>query len=99
MTTNKDEIREYADGWITERKGTGVPAFLKVSYLVIGLGCIVYLLVLKRGEVAHATRGLLVRQFNMTSSSADTVVYFVALLGLAFLAGLARFTFRKSDDH
>ena len=28
-TTTKPKIKEYADGWITEREGTEIPAFLK----------------------------------------------------------------------
>ena len=29
----KEAIHEYADGWITERKGTEVPTFLKFAYI------------------------------------------------------------------
>ena len=33
----KSELKEYADGWITERKGTEIPGFLKLAYPVIVL--------------------------------------------------------------
>lgn len=99
MSTNKDDLRDYADGWISERKGTEVPPFLKASYVVVGLGTLVYLLVLKRGEVAHATRGALVRQFNMSSSSADGVIFLTAGLAVIYLIGLCLFAFKKSNDH
>ena len=36
----QDEVKEYADGWITERKGTDVPTFLKIAYPTSrGLNC------------------------------------------------------------
>lgn len=37
-TQTQQEIKEYADGWITERKGTDVPAFLKLAF-ILWLGC------------------------------------------------------------
>ena len=39
------EIKEYADGWITEKKGTDAPIFLKIAYIVISLGCVSYLFI------------------------------------------------------
>ncbi len=38
------EVKSYADGWITERKGTEIPAFLKFAYIVIACGCFAYFL-------------------------------------------------------
>ena len=35
MTDQKNELKEYAGGWITERKGTDIPGFLKLAFPVI----------------------------------------------------------------
>ncbi len=51
---NRDEIHEYADGWITERKGTDVPTFLKFAYIVIMAGVIGYFFIYMNGEVNHS---------------------------------------------
>ena len=32
-----EDLKEYAGGWMTERKGTDAPAFLKLAFPVIGL--------------------------------------------------------------
>lgn len=98
MTTDKHEIKQYADGWISERKGTDVPRFLKVAYLVIGLGAIVYLVRMKQGEITNATRGVLVQQLNMTTGTADALMFGVAALALVGLGWLAAFSFRKPHD-
>ncbi|MBI2837766.1 MAG: hypothetical protein HYX75_05600 [Acidobacteria bacterium] len=98
MTTNKlpAEIKEYAGGWITERKGTAVPGFLKYAYIVIALGCIGYLVHYRNGETAHGTRGALVRQLNQVSGNADLLMYGVAVLALLAAIGLFVFAFRKA---
>ena len=31
----KEEVKEYAEGWISERKGTDVPGFLKAAYVTL----------------------------------------------------------------
>ena len=33
--SQNENVREYAGGWITERKGTDVPVFLKVAFILI----------------------------------------------------------------
>ena len=89
------DIHEYADGWISERKGTGVPTFLKFAYIVIMAGVIAYFFLYMFGEVNHSDRGVLVRQFNqMTQSSpgfmyaviAMVVVYAIVVIAFAFKA-------------
>src|SRR5437660_7680976 len=72
-----DDVHEYADGWITERKGTAVPAFLKFAYIVIMVGVIGYFLVYMNGEVNHPDRGFLVRQFNAATHSSPLFMYVV----------------------
>ena len=58
------KIKEYADGWITEREGTEVPGFLKLAYIVIAGGCLGYFFLYMYGETSHPDRGALVRAMN-----------------------------------
>ncbi|HEY3441748.1 MAG TPA: hypothetical protein VGK29_13375 [Paludibaculum sp.] len=91
-----DEITEYAGGWITEKKGTEVPGFLKIAFPIIGLGCTSYLIFYMNGEVNHDERGPLVRVFNQTTGNADGLMYVVAALALVFVITAVLFAFRKS---
>ncbi|MCD9185009.1 MAG: hypothetical protein LUM44_01140 [Pyrinomonadaceae bacterium] len=95
---NNNEIKEYADGWITERKGTDAPIFLKFAYIVISLGCVTYLIVYMNGETTHADRGVLVEAFNKVTGTANGFMYFVAALGLIYAAILIAFVFKKFRD-
>jgi len=90
-----NDIHQYADGWISERKGTGVPGFLKFAYIVIAAGVIAYFVIYMNGEVNHSDRGFLVRQFNQVSQAAPglmwaviamVVVYALIVVGFAFKA-------------
>ncbi len=92
----KDEIKEYAGGWITERKGTEVPGFLKIAFPVIGLGCTAYFIVYMNGEVSHDERGPLVRAFNAATTGADGLMYMVAGMALIFVITVVLFAFSKS---
>jgi hypothetical protein len=89
------EIVEYADGWITERANTDVPAFLKATYVVVTLGCLAYAVLYMNGELAHETRGPLVQQFVTATSTADAVMYFVTGLVGVFAVILWMFAFKK----
>lgn len=95
---NKQEIKEYADGWITERKGTEVPTFLKVAYIFIIGGCATYLIVFMNGEVNHADRGALVQAFNAATHSSPALMYAVAALIVVYLVILISFVFRKFHE-
>ncbi|HZQ71232.1 MAG TPA: hypothetical protein VFA68_22090 [Terriglobales bacterium] len=88
------EIQEYADGWITERKGTGVPTFLKFAYIVIAGSVIAYLVVYMNGEVNHADRGALVRQFNQMTQSSPAFMYAVIAMVVVFAIVVVGFAFR-----
>ena len=68
-TKGPDELKSYADGWINERKGTDVPAFLKFAYIAIAAGVIIYFFVYMNGEIHNAERGLIVQQFNRATQS------------------------------
>ncbi|HQR33283.1 MAG TPA: hypothetical protein PLK30_11120 [Blastocatellia bacterium] len=94
----QDEIKEYADGWITERKGTDVPMFLKIAYIFIIGGCLTYLIIFMNGEVNHSERGVLVRTFNAATHSSPALMYAVAGIGVVYLAILLSFVFRKFHE-
>ena len=100
MDENKenDEIKEYADGWMTERKGTDAPVFLKAAFVVISLGCLTYLIVYMNGETGNAERGGLVQAFNKVTGTADGFMYLVAGLILIYAIILIVFVFKKFRD-
>lgn len=93
----KQELTEYADGWITERKGTGIPGFLKLAYPIILIAVIAYLFMFMNGEVTHSTRGSLVQQLNAVTGNANTFMYVVMALIAAYVVVLLAFVFKKSD--
>ncbi len=92
----KSELHEYAGGWITERKGTGIPGFLKLAYPVIGIAVLVYLVIFMNGEINHSTRGSLVQQLNAVTGNANGFMYIVGAMILVYLIILLAFLFRKS---
>jgi hypothetical protein len=97
-TKGREEIKEYAEGWITERKGTDVPAFLKFAYIVIALGALGYFFIFMNGEVSHSDRGVLVQQFNRATQSSSGFMYFVAVLVVIFAIVLFTFAFKKFHE-
>ncbi len=94
----QDEIKEYADGWITERKGTDVPAFLKVAYVFIIGGAVTYLIIFMNGEVNHSDRGVLVRIFNAATHSSPALMYTIAAIIIVYLLILMSFVLRKFHE-
>lgn len=94
----QEEIKEYADGWITERKGTDVPMFLKVAYIFIIGGCLTYLIVFMNGEVNHSERGVLVQAFNAATQSSSGLMYAVAVIGVIYFIIVIGFVFRKFHE-
>jgi len=97
MTEEKTELTEYAEGWITERKGTGIPGFLKLAYPIILIAVIAYLFVYMNGEVTHSTRGGLVQQLNAVTGNANTFMYVVMALIAVYVIVLLAFVYKKSD--
>jgi len=89
-----DEIQEYADGWISERKGTGVPTFLKFAYIVIMAGVIGYFFLFMNGEVNHSDRGALVRQFNQATQSSPMFMYAVIAMVVVYALVVVTFAFK-----
>jgi len=93
-----EELKSYADGWINERKGTDVPAFLKFAYLAIAAGVMIYFFVYMNGEVHNAERGMIVRQFNRVTQSSPGFMYAVAVLMGVFVVLLVKFAFSKFHE-
>ena len=91
---SENEIHDYADGWISERKGTGVPTFLKFAYIVIMAGVIGYFFIYMFGEVNHSDRGALVRQFNQATQSSPVFMYMVIGMVLVYAMIVVVFAFK-----
>lgn len=94
----KEAVREYAEGWISERKGTSVPGFLKIAYVIIAGGAITYFIKYMFGEVDHETRGSLVRAFNEATQSSSGLMYGIAGLIIVYAIILAIFAFGKAHE-
>jgi SNF family Na+-dependent transporter len=90
----ESETHEYADGWISERKGTGVPTFLKFAYIVIMAAVIGYFLIYMNGEVNHSDRGALVRQFNQMTQSSPAFMYSVIAMIVIYAIIVIAFAFK-----
>lgn len=97
METNKPKIKEYADGWITEREGTDIPGFLKLSYVVIAGGAIAYFFLYMYGEVNHPDRGPLVRAINAATEASAGLMYGIAALIVTFGIIVVTFSLRKHE--
>ena len=98
MEPTNPKIKEYADGWITERAGTEVPGFLKLAFIVIVGGALAYFLVYMNGEVNHAGRGHLVRAMNAATEASAGLMYAIAALIVIFGVIVVAFAFGKSHD-
>ncbi len=89
-------VKDYAGGWITEKKGTEVPGFLKLAFPVIGLSATAYLILYINGETTHSDRGVLVRAFDTVTGDANGLMYAVAGLALLFVITVVLFSVRAS---
>jgi hypothetical protein len=92
----EQKLKEYAEGWITEREGTQVPGFLKLAYVVIAGSALAYFLIYMYGEVNHPDRGGLVRAFNAATEASGALMYAVAALIVVFGVIVVAFSFGKS---
>jgi hypothetical protein len=79
-----NNIKEYADGWITEREGTEVPGFLKLAYIVIAGGALGYFFLYMYGETSHPDRGQLVRAMNAATEASAGLMYAIAAMIVVF---------------
>jgi len=98
MEPTKPTIKEYADGWITERAGTEVPGFLKLAYIVIAGGAAAYFLMYMNGEVNNESRGHLVRAMNAATEASAGLMYGIAALIVIFGIIVVAFAFGKAHD-
>ncbi|MCE1227883.1 MAG: hypothetical protein LWX11_00080 [Firmicutes bacterium] len=96
--TENNELKEYADGWMTERKGTDAPAFLKLSFPIIGLSAVAYLILQMYGDVNHATRGAFVKQFNAATHTSPALMYTIAVMVLIYVVVVAAFAIRTFHE-
>ncbi len=92
------ELKEYAGGWMTERKDTDAPGFLKLAFPVIGLGATAYLIMQMMGDTGHATRGPLVQQFNKATITSPGLMYAVAAMALIYVLIVVVFAIRKFHE-
>lgn len=97
MSPDKTKIKEYADGWITEREGTAIPTFLKLAYIVIAGGCAAYFLLYMFGDTGNTPRGALVRAMNAATESSAVLMYAIAALIVIYGIIVVAFAFGKHD--
>ncbi len=90
------EIEEIAGGWITEKRGTGVPAFLKLTYVVVTVAILGYLYIYMNGEVNNDTRGALVQEFNRATGTANPFMFFVIALVVIYAVITILFAIKKA---
>ena len=98
MEPEKNKIKEYAGGWITEREGTEIPTFLKFAYIVIAGGCLAYFFFYMYGEVNHPDRGPLVRAMNAATEASGSLMYAIAALIVIFGVITVAFSFGKPHE-
>jgi hypothetical protein len=98
MEAEKPKLKEYADGWITEREGTEVPRFLKFAYIVIAGGCLAYFMMYMYGDVNQPERGSLVRALNAATEASGGLMYAIAAMIVIFGVIVVAFSFGKSHD-
>ena len=97
MAPDKGKLKEYADGWITEREGTAIPGFLKVAYIFIAFGAAAYFFLYMYGEVNHSDRGVLVRALNAATEASAGLMYAIAALIVVYGIIVVAFAFGKHD--
>jgi hypothetical protein len=97
MEPTNTKIKEYAGGWITEREGTQIPPFLRLSYIVIAAGCLAYFLLFMYGETSHPDRGVLVQSLNAATQASAGLMYAVAGMIVVFGVIVVAFSFGKHD--
>jgi hypothetical protein len=98
MSPEKQKLKEYADGWITERQGSAMPGFLKLAYIFIAGGAVAYFLMYMNGEVNHAERGSLVRAMNAATETSGGLMYAIAALIVIYGVLVVAFSFGKSHE-
>jgi hypothetical protein len=98
MSDKHEELKDYAGGWIQERKGKDVPTFLKLAFPVIGLCATSYIVLQMMGDVHHATRGKYVQQLNQVCQTSPAFQYVVAAMALIYVLITVVFTFKAFKE-
>jgi hypothetical protein len=98
VSNENEQIKNYADGWIQERKGTDAPAFLKIAFPIIGLFCTAYLVLYMTGEVDHTGRGAIVQKFNEATETSPMLMYIIAAMALVYVIAVVLFAIRKFKE-
>ena len=98
MQPTETKIKEYADGWITERADSQIPAFLKLAYIVIAAGSLGYFFIYMYGETNHPDRGPLVRAMNAATEASAGLMYAIAAMIVIFGIIVVAFSFGKHHD-
>ena len=98
MQAEPKKLKEYADGWITEREGTDIPKFLKFAYIFIAGGAVAYFLIYMYGEVNHPDRGPLVRAMNAATEASAGLMYAIVALIVIYGIIVVAFSFGKPHD-
>ena len=93
MSEQKEDLKEYAGGWLTERKHAPTPLFLKLAFPVIGLCSTAYIVLQMYGDVSHETRGKFVQQFVKATQTSPALQYTVATLALIYVLIMIVFTY------
>ena len=93
MSDPKEDLKEYAGGWLTERKHAPTPLFLKLAFPVIGVFSTCYLVMQMYGDVNHATRGKFVQEFIKTSQTSPGLQYAVTALVALYVVIMTVFTY------
>ena|SRR5690242_9745078 len=96
-TATQPKIKEYADGWITERADSRIPAFLKLAYIVIAGGSLGYFFIYMYGETSHPDRGQLVRAMNAATEASGGLMYAIAAMIVIFGIVVVAFSFRNHE--
>jgi len=96
--TPPSKLKQYADGWITEREGTQVPGFLKLAYIVIAAAAVGYFFLYMYGETTHPDRGYLVRAMNAATEASAGLMYGIAALIVIFGVIVVAFSFGKPHE-
>jgi hypothetical protein len=94
----KPAVHEIAGGWITEKEGTEVPAFLRVCYVLIASAAVCYLVLYMYGDVGNAERGPLVKQFDLATITSEPFMYSVAALVAVFFVGVSVYAAKKDRE-
>lgn len=100
MDENKEnnELKEYAGGWMTERKRHRRPDISQSGICRHSAGALTYLIVYMNGETDHADRGVLVQAFNRATGTANGFMYIVGGLIAIYIIILVIFAFKKFRD-